>query len=153
EKLDSVAIPQTVGFGAMENAGMITYATPLIVAKPHEESLVFRRRYASVAAHEIAHQWFGDLVTLAWWDDTWLNEAFATWMARKVLAEVKPAWARGWQAGERRRLAVNADRLASARKVRQPILSEDDIANAFDRITYDKGAEVLSMFEEWLTPE
>lgn len=153
EKLDAVTIPQTVYFGAMENAGMITYATNLLLAKPYEESPVFRRRYASVAAHEIAHQWFGDLVTLAWWDDAWLNEAFATWMGHKVIADVKPEWDRGWQAGERRRRAAQADRLASARQVHQPVLNDDDIANAFDAITYDKGGEVLSMLEAWLAPE
>ncbi len=81
EKLDDLAIPQTVGFGAMENAGLITYSSSLLLAKPADETIAQRRRYASVCAHETAHQWFGDYVTTAWWDDIWLNEAFATWMA------------------------------------------------------------------------
>ncbi len=89
-KLDSVVIPATVNFGAMENAGMITYQSTLMLARPFEDTATFRRRYAGVGAHEMAHQWFGDLVTLAWWDDTWLNEAFATWMAYKVLDAYQP---------------------------------------------------------------
>ncbi len=152
-KLDTVAIPATVNFGAMENAGMITYTSSLLVARPFEESLGFRRRYASVAAHEMAHQWFGDLVTLAWWDDAWLNEAFATWMANKALDGYEPDWNRGWWRGYRRRRALEADRLASARRVRNPVLAKTDIWGAFDHITYDKGGEVLSMFEAWLGPE
>jgi len=152
-KLDTVTIPATVGFGAMENAGMITYDEDLVLARPYEETNDFRRRYASVAAHEIAHQWVGDLVTLAWWDDAWLNEAFATWMGHKALVASHPEWDRGWARGSRRRLALFADRLASARAVRNPVLAKTDIWGAFDPITYEKGAEVLSMFEAWLGPE
>ncbi len=153
EKLDAVAIPATEGFGAMENAGMITYSSALLLARAFEETVPFRRRYASVAAHEMAHQWFGDLVTLAWWDDTWLNEAFATWMADKALATYQPAWERGWWKGERRRRALQADRLAAARRVHNAVATRDDVWGAFDRITYDKGAEVLAMFEASLGPE
>ncbi|HUJ00949.1 MAG TPA: M1 family metallopeptidase [Usitatibacter sp.] len=152
-KLDMVTIPATVSFGAMENAGMITYQENLVLARPWEDTLAFRRRYASVAAHEMAHQWFGDLVTLAWWDDTWLNEAFATWMSRKVLDRYKPDWTRGWYRGEQRRRALEADRLASARAIRNPVLAKTDIWGAFDDITYEKGGEVLAMFESWLGPE
>ncbi len=101
----------------------------------------------------MAHQWFGDLVTLAWWDDTWLNEAFATWMEYKVLDAYQPDWHRGWTRGETRRRALDADRLASARRVHNPVLAKGDIWGAFDRITYDKGGEVLSMFEQWLGPD
>ena len=153
EKLDSVPIPATVGFGAMENAGMITYASNLLLARPSRESLAFQRAYASVGAHEMAHQWFGDLVTMAWWDDTWLNEGFASWMARKTVATWKPEWDSGWRSGEGRRRAINSDRLMSARRVANPVEAKNDIYNAFDGITYSKGAEVLSMFESWLGPE
>ena len=153
EKLDLVAIPQTVGFGAMENAGMITFASGLLLAKPHEESVIFRRRFAGVNAHEMAHQWFGDLVTLAWWDDTWLNEAFATWMSSKALREYKPEWGMGWSRSRDRRRALDADRLASARRIHNPVVVKNDIYGAFDAITYDKGSEVLSMFETWLGPD
>ena len=153
EKLDSVSIPQAVGFGAMENAGMITYASTLLLATPHEESVTFTRRYAAVAAHEIAHQWFGDLVTLAWWDDTWLNEAFATWMGQKTMQRYRPEWDNGWYEGFTREHSLNADRLASARRVRNPVDSKTDIDGAFDAITYDKGGAVLAMFESSFTPD
>jgi alanyl aminopeptidase len=153
EKLDSVTIPAAVGFGAMENAGMITYSSSLLLARGHEETLEFKRRYAAVGAHEMAHMWFGDLVTPMWWDDIWLNEAFATWMARKVLASYNPEYDAGWRRGESRRRAITADQLVSARRIHNPITNKDDVSAAFDRITYDKGAEVLAMFETWLGPD
>ena len=153
QKLDAVAIPQTVGFGAMENAGMITYSSPLLLATPREETAAFRRRYAAIAAHEMAHMWFGNLVTLAWWDDLWLNEAFASWMAQKTLARFRPAWDDGASLGRSRRPALELDRLASARRVRNPVSEKTELANAFDAITYQKGAAVLAMFENWFSPE
>jgi len=149
EKLDSVFIPRTVGFGAMENPGLITYNETLILAKPGEDSIGRQRRYAMVAAHEIAHQWFGDLVTLAWWNDIWLNEAFASWAENKLMELWKPSWDRGVERVSDRTNALAADTLTSARQIRQPIESMNDIANAFDGITYAKGASVISMFELW----
>ena len=153
EKLDSVSIPQTVGFGAMENVGMITYASRIFLAKPYEESENFQRRYVSTAAHEIAHQWFGNLVTLAWWDDIWLNESFATWLAYKTLVRFEPRWGDGWYSAYTRSRAITLDRLAATRRVRNPVVAEGDIINAFDAISYEKGGHVLSMFEAALTPE
>jgi alanyl aminopeptidase len=105
--------------------------------------------YASDGAHELAHQWFGDLVTLAWWDDTWLNEAFATWTSSKILAEWKPEWkSRLGDLGSKFG-AMSEDSLVTTRKIRQEILTNDDISNAFDDITYEKGAAVIRMFEVW----
>jgi aminopeptidase N len=153
DKLDAVSVPQTVGFGAMENVGMITYASSLIAAPPREETPLFQRRYAAVAAHEMAHMWFGDLVTLAWWDDTWLNEAFATWMSNKVIARYKPEWDSGWSVGYSRGRALELDRLAAARRVRNPVTEKTEIWGAFDGITYNKGAAVLAMFENAFSPE
>ncbi len=152
-KLDSVAIPAAVHYGAMENAGMITYHAALLLARPFEDDTRFRKRYASVAAHEIAHQWVGDLVTLAWWDDTWLNESLATWMADKTLALYQPRWHSAWERGWLRRTALQSDRLASARRVRNPVVSKGDVYGAFDAITYQKGATVLAMFEAWIGPD
>jgi cytosol alanyl aminopeptidase len=153
EKLDSVTIPQTINFGAMENVGLITYNASLMLAKPNEETVAFKRRYASIAGHEIAHMWFGNLVTPAWWDDIWLNEAFATWMAQKILYTYKPEWDDGWYRAYSRSQAINVDKLNSARKVKNPVNAKGEVDGAFDRITYQKGGQVLSMFEAWLTPE
>jgi alanyl aminopeptidase len=153
EKLDAVVIPQTVGFGAMENVGMITYASHLLLATPREETVRFRQRYVSVGGHEIAHMWFGNLVTLAWWDDTWLNEAFASWMAPKVVAGYRPEWDNGINLGYARTNAIGADRLASARRIRNSVEAKTDVNGAFDSITYEKGSAVLSMFETWFTPQ
>ncbi len=150
-KLDCVAVPHFGG--AMENVGLVTFAQSLILSKPEEESITFRRRYAEVAAHELAHQWFGDLVTTAWWDDLWLNEAFATWMAPKIVEPWQPTWGEGEGRIETRGRAMNADSLLTARKIRQPIQSDDDIDNAFDGITYSKGATVIGMFERWVGPD
>jgi alanyl aminopeptidase len=153
EKLDNLVIPQTVGFGAMENAGLVTYASGLLLAKPSDETIRFRRGYASVCAHETAHQWFGDYVTTAWWNDIWLNEAFATWMASKVVDRWKPEWSWAVQRSGARSGAMDLDSLVTARRIRQPIAGNDDIASAFDGITYQKGAAVIAMFEEWLGEE
>ena len=76
----------------MENAGMVTYGQTTILPDPASDTISRQREYAEVAAHELAHQWFGDLVTTEWWNDIWLNEAFATWMEQKLLAEWKPEW-------------------------------------------------------------
>ncbi|HML17751.1 MAG TPA: M1 family metallopeptidase, partial [Bryobacteraceae bacterium] len=149
EKMDLVAIPLTYGFGAMENAGLITFEQTIILADPALDTTSRQRNYASVAAHELAHQWFGDLVTLAWWDDTWLNEAFATWTSSKILAEWKPEWNSRLTDLSPKFSAINEDSLVTTRKIHQPIETYDDISNAFDDITYEKGAAVIRMFEVW----
>lgn len=153
EKSDEVSIPVTFGFGAMENAGMVTYGQTIILADPQRDTLTRQREYASIAAHELAHQWFGDLVTTAWWNDIWLNEAFATWMGQKLLAEWKPEWRTRVDDASSKLQAEGSDSLISARKIRQEIQSKDDISNAFDSITYDKGAAVIRMFENWIGPD
>ena len=153
EKLDSVTIPHVVTFGAMENVGLITYGSQFMLARPHEETARFREMYAGTAAHEIAHMWFGNLVTLAWWDDTWLNEAFASWLETKISYELVPAWNNGEYRGSQRLAALDADRLATARRIRNAVENRNSIDDAFDDITYYKGQEVLWMFEAWLGPE
>jgi len=151
EKLDSVVMP--ISNFAMENVGLITYGSTLLLAKPGEDTINRQRDMAWVTAHEMAHQWFGDLVTSAWWNDIWLNEAFATWMERKIVGEWKPEWHADVTAVDARLGAMHKDSLVSARKIRQPIDSNDDIANAFDGITYEKGAAVIQMFETWIGKE
>jgi alanyl aminopeptidase len=152
-KLDQVPIPASVGFGAMENAGMITYSSELLLAQPRQESLAWRRTYAAAAAHEMAHQWFGDLVTLDWWTDVWLNEAFATWASRKAIGAWRPDFEAPWRPGESRARALRADRLGSARRIVNAVVERNDVYGAFDAITYDKGSQVISMFESWMGPE
>ncbi len=150
EKMDMLAVPITVGFGAMENAGLITYTETLILLDPRHGSRGREREWIRVAAHELAHQWFGDLVTTAWWDDIWLNEGFANWVDAKITARFEPAWREELAEVGERASALGDDSLVSARQVRQPIVTPDDILNAFDGITYNKGAALLNMFESFL---
>lgn len=151
EKLDEVAVP--LFGGAMENAGQVTYGSSIILTKPDQDTPARQRNWVWTAAHELAHQWSGDLVTMAWWDDIWLNEGFANWMADKITNEYHPEW--GWEVGEVNNTqgAMVNDGLVSARRVRQSIESPDDIANAFDQITYDKGDALLYMFESYMGPD
>lgn len=153
EKLDSVVIPQTVNFGAMENPGMITYVGTRMLAAPEQETRDFRRGYAGTAAHEIAHMWFGDLVTMAWWDDVWLNESFATWAGNKAVYRLEPGWDDGHERAEARRRAMRIDRLSTTRRVKSAVETSGDIGAAFDPITYQKGGQVLGMFEQALGEE
>ena len=149
EKLDMLTIPLTVGFGAMENAGLITYTERLMLLDK-QPSQARKRLWTIVAAHEVAHQWFGNLVTPEFWDDIWLNEGFASWLAYKITAQLEPQWKDDESAVGIRGEALENDALVSARKVRQPIETPDDIRTAFDRITYAKGAAILFMFENYL---
>ncbi len=150
-KLDLIEVP--VGTGAMENPGLNTFLARINLVKSGEQTPQFERTAASVEAHEFAHQWFGDLVTTAWWDDLWLNEAFATWMAPKDLDRFAPKWNAAASRIETRNSAMKADTLVTARRIRQPIESIDDIKTAFDGITYSKGASVIAMFEGYLGAE
>ncbi|HSM15053.1 MAG TPA: M1 family metallopeptidase [Thermoanaerobaculia bacterium] len=152
-KLDNLAIPHTVSFGAMEHPGLVTYSERYLLVDPEHGTLRSRRAYASVAAHENAHQWFGNYVTLAWWDDTWLNEGFADWISDKVIAAWRPDWWGPADRVDRRFSALRADSLSSSQPVRRPIRVQDDIEAAFDGISYAKGASLLEMFEAWIGPE
>ncbi len=151
EKLDQMVVPLTTAWGAMENAGLIAYGDFLLSPKEQDTELLQRGR-AGAMEHEMSHQWFGDLVTTAWWDDIWLNEAFASWLSSKLLNQWKPEW--DIKADTARSLYVmRADSLTTARKIRQPIEAPGDIANAFDGITYGKGEAVIGMFENYMGPE
>jgi aminopeptidase N len=151
DKLDLLVIP--LFGGAMENAGLVTFGRRIILARPEEERLARQREFASVAAHELAHMWFGDLVTMKWWDDIWLNESFASWMADKIVEGWKQDWDVPVDRVDERNQAIGTDRLVSARRIRQPIESRDDIQNAFDAITYEKGSAILNMLEQWIGSE
>ncbi len=148
EKLDQMAIP-LAGY-AMEHPGLVTYGEEIILSPPGRDTLQRKRGYVSVAAHELGHMWFGDLVTTRWWDDIWLNEGFASWIANKVTARFDPSWRAEVSEVNALQGAMGQDSLASARKVRQPIESHHDIDNAFDGITYQKGEALLRMFEAYL---
>ncbi|WP_164012326.1 M1 family metallopeptidase [Pyxidicoccus trucidator] len=151
EKLDVIAVP-LLG-GAMEHPGLVTFNSRLLLSKPEEDTLGRQRGFARTQVHELAHQWFGNLVTMAWWDDLWLNEAFATWMTPRIVETWRPAWDAPVERVDDRSQALDADSLLSARRIRQPIESANDILNSFDGITYGKGSSVLSMTEEWLGRE
>jgi alanyl aminopeptidase len=151
EKLDSIIAPD-FAFGGMENAGAIAYFD-LALADPAHLSGPARRRLEGLAAHEVGHQWFGDDVTLPWWEEIWLNESFATWIERRALDAARPDPGRAlrWRARVERR--TRADELAGARAVRQRLARMSDISGMFDGLTYEKGAAVLDMFERYAGPE
>ncbi len=151
QKLDILAVPDFAA-GAMENAGAITFRERYLLLDP-DAPQDLKRASLSVQAHELAHQWFGDLVTPAWWDDTWLNESFADWMANKAAAAVQPEQDFGTDTLRSGLDVMELDELPSARQIHQPIANADDLSNAFDAITYDKGASVLRMFETYVGPD
>ena len=148
DKLDLVAAPDFAA-GAMENPGLIVYRDTLLFANA-DSDVRSRQGYWGTHAHELAHQWFGDLVTMPWWDDIWLNEAFATWMGNKVVGKLQPEFhtERGLQEGALG--AMGGDSLASTRRVREPISDFTEIEAAFDGITYQKGGAMLAMFERYV---
>ncbi|HEX7841126.1 MAG TPA: M1 family aminopeptidase, partial [Kofleriaceae bacterium] len=151
-KLDLVAVPDFQS-GAMENAGAITFRDARLLIDDRVSSQDDRVAVTSVLAHETAHQWFGDFVTMKWWDDLWLNEGFATFLDTKTLRAVRPALEAELEAANRFDAVMSVDGLATARRIRQPIESTHDITNAFDGITYEKGAAVLTMLEHYLGDE
>ena len=151
KKLDLIAMPESFG-GAMENVGAITYDEYLILMDENSP-LSQRRTYTSVHAHEMGHMWFGNLVTPEWWNDIWLNEAFATWIMYKTADKY---WPEGEFDRETLKGALGAmdnDSLAAARQIREPIDHNDQISGAFDGITYQKGGGVLAMLERYVGDE
>jgi len=145
-KLDLVAVPQF--FGAMENPGLVTFQAQALVGDP--EDPVYLRRLVRFLAHELAHQWFGNAVTPAWWDDLWLAEAFATWLDDKLSAELGALDDGPLRTQLARAHALEADRAPDARPLRRPVASDEDAEDAFDAIAYEKGAAVLAMFERFV---
>ncbi len=148
-KLDLLAVPDFV-HGAMENPGLITYRDTLLLLDPQRTSTNARRAMSGVTAHELAHQWFGNLVTMAWWDDLWLNEGFATWMTWRVLGQWDPSLTPHLDALRDGASARSVDGLRSAHAVRQPVRTTADAVARFDSTTYSKGAALIGMLEAWL---
>jgi alanyl aminopeptidase len=149
-KLDLIASPDFGG--GMENAGAIVYGDPrLLIAD--DASFEQRRGFGGIHAHELAHQWFGDLVTPKWWDDIWLNESFANWMGFKAANAWQPSLRFDIVPALQTPAAMELDSRIAARQIRQPVTRNLDIGSAFDGITYLKGGAVLGMFESWLGEE
>lgn len=148
DKLDLLGAPD-FGAGAMENAGLIVYRDAFLFADANAPAARHRSLF-DFSAHEIAHQWYGNLVTVPWWNDLWLNEAYATWAQTKALQALRPAYYADIEALENRRQAMANDSLPGARALRRPVRERADIEAAFDGIAYQKGAAVLTMFERWI---
>ncbi len=152
-KLDLVAVPGGGGFSAMENWGAILYFEEALLIDPKLSSESDRQDVFIVVAHEMAHQWFGDLVTPKWWDDLWLNEGFAAWMERKAAERFHPDWDT-WMRGQRQsQEAMGLDARATGHPVSQRIDTTDQANGAFDRITYEKGRAVIRMIEQYVGAE
>ncbi len=151
-KLDQLAVPG-VREGAMEDWGLVSYEESALLFDPARAGASEQRWIFSIVAHELAHQWFGNLVTAASWNEIWLNEAFATWLAEKATAHFNP----GWQIPLIRRLELEAvlqrDAGDATRAIRGGVVDERRVFEVFDSITYDKGGAVLTMLEHWLGPE
>lgn len=148
-KLDSVAVPE-FPFGAMENAGLVTYREDILLLDSANASDVSKRRAVSIIGHELAHQWYGNLVTMAWWNDLWLNEAFASWMAAKVTHQTHPEFESHLNLSKNR--AMSADARLSTKPIRKPIRTEADIMDGLG-LAYSKGEAVLAMVENWIGEE
>lgn len=148
-KLDHVAVPGNMT-GAMENWGAITYADNFLLFDPAMSSEGTRQEVFQTVTHEIAHQWVGNLVTMTWWDDLWLNEGFATWMEKKVADRFNPTWKIWVRAHTQKEWAMWQDALRTAHPVQQEVLDASQALSAFDNITYDKGAAFIRMLEAYL---
>src|SRR5512138_2618407 len=151
-KLDQVGLPEFEA-GAMENAGLVTYREVALLLDPATASLAQKKRVAEVVTHELAHQWFGNWVTMSWWDDLWLNEAFATWMAFKIVDAWNPAWRVWLEFDQGKAAAMHLDALRSTHPIRAEIHDVNEAGEAFDLITYEKGGAVLRMIEGYLGEE
>jgi len=161
-KLDQIALPGGFG-GAMENWGGITYYESALLFDPDKNSDQTKHDIFAVIAHEMAHMWFGDLVTMAWWDNLWLNEGFASWMGTKCTAHFNPQWD-VWlrkseprdptrRVGMAKEQAMDGDARSTTHPIQQPVATEVEANNAFDHITYQKGQSFLRMLESFLGEE
>jgi alanyl aminopeptidase len=150
-KLDFIAIPEYWP-GAMEHPGAITYAASLFLLDSDDASVAQRRRLAKVIAHEMAHMWFGDLVTMEWWDDLWLNESFADWMGDKVTGEVFPEFRTDLEVVSDMQDVMVGDARPTASPIRRPVETPDSLLQDVG-VQYAKGKAVLNMFEAWIGPE
>ena len=152
KKVDLVGLPDFAA-GAMENLGCITFRESLLLVDPATATQQEEQLVADVVAHELAHMWFGDLVTMRWWNGIWLNEAFATFMEIAACDAFRPAWKRWEQFSVERTAAFEADALSSTRPVEYEVRSPADADGMFDVLTYQKGGALLRMLEQYLGEE
>ena len=152
-KLDHIAIPDFAA-GAMENWGAVTYRETALLVDPDNSSAGTRQRVAEVVAHEMAHMWFGDLVTMEWWDDLWLNESFASWMGNKAVDWLFPEWEMWTQfVNMDTNRALSLDGLKNSHPIEQAVKNPAEVSQLFDAISYSKGASVIRMLENFLGEE
>jgi aminopeptidase N len=150
-KLDVAVVPRY--WGTMEHPGIVAMGQPLTLIRPDQATRSRKQHYTNILAHELAHYWFGDLVTMTWWDDTWLNEALGQWMDLIITHQTQPAWRVRDGRVEMATAAMDADEKLSTRAIRQPVTTAEGIAASFDgEITYLKGSSVFRMFEAWVGP-
>ncbi|KAF9908820.1 hypothetical protein BX616_011368 [Lobosporangium transversale] len=150
-KLDQIAVPD-FDMGAMENWGLVTYRTVALLFDEKTSDLRFKEQVASTVAHELAHQWFGNLVTMEWWDHLWLNEGFATWVGTLAVDHLFPKWDT-WPTfivSDVQR-GISLDSLRSSHPIEVPVNDPHEIHQIFDAISYSKGASVIRMLSNWLT--
>ena len=152
DKVDLVAVPD-FAFGAMENLGCIVFREVLLVVDPQDATPQELQRVADVINHELAHMWFGDLVTMKWWNGIWLNEAFATFMELCATDAFRPEWDVWTTFGSARASAFDTDALRSTRPIEYPVHTAQDAEAMFDVLTYEKGCSVVRMMERYLGPE
>ncbi len=152
QKLDVIAVPD-FDWGAMENAGAIVFREELLLLDEKNAPVNQKQRFASVMAHELAHQWFGDLVTMPWWNDIWLNESFATWMARRSIQEWNPEFREGLTGLLSVQSAMDQDSVAGARPTRREVEDAGDIRAIADFAVFSKGGGLLFMFESYAGEE
>ena len=148
-KLDLIAVPGGFG-GAMENWGGITFFESRLLFDPATSAMDLRRSIFIILAHEMAHQWFGDLVTTAWWDNLWLNEGFASWMQTKSAEALHPEWQSWLNGGGAKQAAMSEDARRTTHPIQQPIANESEAMAVFDVITYSKGQAFIRMLENYL---
>jgi len=152
-KLDLIAAPGEIVGGSMENWGAIFYSHNHLLFDPGNSTEQDRQLVFEVVAHEMAHQWFGDLVTMAWWDDLWLNEGFARWMQTYAADDLHPEWETGLQAAAIFEYGKRADSVPSTHPVVQEVNTAEQAQQAFDAITYDKGAAIITMINGYVGRE
>ena len=149
-KLDMIAIPGNFDAGAMENWGAITYIDDSLLFDPNDSSEDTRQDIFETIAHEMAHQWSGDLVTMAWWDNIWLNEGFAAWMENKATDHLKPDWQVWLRSHAEKQRAMASDARSTTHAIQSRVDNESDVKTLFDDITYLKGAQFIRMIETYL---